>query len=241
MSYSLEYANCADCIPRAHCLAAGLDRADSEKLSQLITHSPPLKKGQLLYYQGDKFQAIYAVQAGIIKTYRLVEGEEHIINFYFPGELIGLSCIHRSSYNHFAVALTTASVCCFPYQQLTELAGQLPPLRQRLLVMMSSEIDGEQQMVELLSKKQAQQRLALFLLNVSRRLQARGQLASSFRLAMSRQDIGNYLGLALETVSRVFSQLAKQQLIAVQGKEVTLLKRDRLQQLINSDPSHSDK
>lgn len=192
-----------------------------ERLNNIIEKSRPLKKGEHLFHQGTNFSKIYAIRAGTIKTYTLTnEGEEQITGFYFPGELVGLSGFANNQYPVSAKILETTTVCELPYERLDELSGQLPELRRQMLRSMGKEICEEQQMMLLLSKKNAEQRIATFLTKLSQRFKARGYSETSFRLSMSRNEIGNYLGLAVETVSRIFTRFQRASLIQVEGKEI---------------------
>jgi CRP/FNR family transcriptional regulator len=194
---------------------------EMERLDAIVEKSPPLKKGQHLFHQGTDFTSVYAIRAGTVKTYTITnEGEEQITGFYFPGELVGMSGFDRNEYPVSAKILETTTVCEIPFERLDDLSGQLPELRRQLLRSMSKEIREEQQMMLLLSKKNAEERIATFLVKLSQRFKVRGYSETSFRLSMSRNEIGNYLGLAVETVSRIFTRFQKSGLLSVDGKEV---------------------
>lgn len=227
----LNESHCDSCGLVSLCLPFSLNQNESEQLEKIIEKSPPLKKGSHLFHQGDPFTSIYAVRAGTIKTYTVTnEGEEQITGFYFPGELIGLNAIDTISYPISAKVLETTTVCEIPYEDLDHLSDRVPELRRQLIHSMGKEIREEQQMMLLLSKKTAEERVATFLLKLSNRYKRRGYSASVFRLSMSRNEIGNYLGLAVETVSRIFSRFQKQLLIKVEGKEIEVLSLDELRQ-----------
>ena len=226
---SLNDFHCNNCGLASLCLPLSLSLTDMERLDGIIEKSPPLKKGSHLFHQGDPFTSIFAVRAGTIKTYTVTkDGEEQITGFYFPGELIGLNAIDAEAYPISAKILETTTVCEIPYEKLDELSGQMPELRRQLIRTMGREIREEQQMMLLLSKKTAEERVATFLLKLSERYRKRGYSASIFRLSMSRNEIGNYLGLAVETVSRIFSRFQKQQLINVEGKEIEVVSLEEL-------------
>ncbi len=225
----LNEFHCDSCGLVSLCLPFALNPSEAEQLEKIIEKSPPLKKGSHLFHQGDPFTSIFAVRAGTIKTYTVTnEGEEQITGFYFPGELIGLNAIDTISYPISAKVLETTTVCEIPYDDLDQLSDKVPELRRQLIHSMGKEIREEQQMMLLLSKKTAEERVATFLLKLSNRYKRRGYSASVFRLSMSRNEIGNYLGLAVETVSRIFSRFQKQQLIKVEGKEIEVLSLDQL-------------
>ncbi|MDV7210917.1 CRP/FNR family transcriptional regulator, anaerobic regulatory protein [Azotobacter beijerinckii] len=220
----VHHIRCQDCSLAALCLPISLNFEDIDALNEIVKRGKPIKKGEFLFRQGDGFGSVFAVRSGSLKTFSVSDnGEEQITGFHLPSELVGLSGMDSDSCPVSAQALETTSVCEIPFERLDELALQLPQLRRQLMRVMSREIRDDQQMMLLLSKKTADERIATFLINLSSRFRARGFSANHFRLAMSRNEIGNYLGLAVETVSRVFSRFQQNELIAAEGKEVTIL------------------
>ena len=216
---ALPEAHCKDCTLSGMCLPLALQ---TEELDTL-------KKGETLFRQGDTFASIYALRSGAVKTYSLSDtGEEQITGFHLASEMIGLSGMDNQRYPVTAVALETTSVCEIPFERLDDLTATMPQLRKQVLRLMSREIREDQQMMLLLSKKTADERIATLLINLSARYRARGYSARAFRLAMSRNEIGNYLGLAVETVSRVFTRFQQQGLIAAEGKNIDILKHTEL-------------
>lgn len=219
-----HHTHCQDCSLATLCLPISLNFEDIDALNEIVKRGKPLKKGDFLFRQGDAFGSVYAVRSGSLKTFSVSDnGEEQITGFHLPSELVGLSGMDSNSCPVSAQALETTSVCEIPFERLDELALQLPQLRRQLMRVMSREIRDDQQMMLLLSKKTADERIATFLVNLSARFRARGFSANQFRLAMSRNEIGNYLGLAVETVSRVFSRFQQNELIAAEGKEIRIL------------------
>ncbi|MDX1299527.1 MAG: fumarate/nitrate reduction transcriptional regulator Fnr [Pseudomonas sp.] len=217
-------AHCKDCSLSSLCLPLSLNMEDMDALDDIVKRGRPLKKGEFLFRQGDTFSSVFAVRSGTLKTFSLSDGgDEQITGFHLPSELVGLSGMDSEAYPVSAVALETTSVCEIPFERLDELSVQLPQLRRQLMRVMSREIRDDQQMMLLLSKKTADERIATFLVNLSARFRARGFSANQFRLAMSRNEIGNYLGLAVETVSRVFTRFQQNQLLEAEGKEVHIL------------------
>ncbi|WP_298188412.1 fumarate/nitrate reduction transcriptional regulator Fnr [uncultured Pseudomonas sp.] len=217
-------AHCKDCSLSSLCLPLSLNMEDMDALDDIVKRGRPLKKGEFLFRQGDIFNSVFAVRSGTLKTFSLSDGgDEQITGFHLPSELVGLSGMDSEAYPVSAVALETTSVCEIPFERLDELSVQLPQLRRQLMRVMSREIRDDQQMMLLLSKKTADERIATFLVNLSARFRARGFSANQFRLAMSRNEIGNYLGLAVETVSRVFTRFQQNQLLEAEGKEVHIL------------------
>ena len=217
-------AHCKDCSLASLCLPLSLNLEDMDALDEIVKRGRPMKKGEFLFRQGDAFNSVFAVRAGALKTFSLSDGgDEQITGFHLPSELVGLSGMDSEIYPVSAMALETTSVCEIPFERLDELAVQLPQLRRQLMRIMSREIRDDQQMMLLLSKKTADERIATFLVNLSARFRARGFSANQFRLAMSRNEIGNYLGLAVETVSRVFTRFQQNNLLEAEGKEVHIL------------------
>jgi len=216
--------HCKDCSLASLCLPLSLDLEDMDALDDIVKRGRPLKKGEFLFRQGDTFNSVFAVRSGALKTFSLSDaGEEQITGFHLPSELVGLSGMDTELYPVSAQALETTSVCEIPFERLDELSVSLPQLRRQLMRIMSREIRDDQQMMLLLSKKTADERIATFLVNLSARFSARGFSANQFRLAMSRNEIGNHLGLAVETVSRVFTRFQQSKLIEAEGKEVHIL------------------
>ena len=221
---STHLAHCKDCSLAALCLPLSLDLSDLNALDAIVKRSRPLKKGEFLFRQSDTFNSVYAVRSGSLKTFNITDcGEEQITGFHLPSEFVGLSAMDTEQYPVSAIALETTSICEIPFERLDELSVTLPQLRRQLMRIMSREIRDEQQMLLLLSKKNADERIATFLINLSARFRARGYSPYQFRLAMSRNEIGNYLGLAVETVSRVFTRFQQNDLLKAEGKEIHLL------------------
>ncbi|PAU89109.1 transcriptional regulator FNR [Pseudomonas sp. WN033] len=226
---ALPEAHCKDCSLAAMCLPLSLQSEEMDMLDSIVKRGRPLKKGEMLFRQGDAFSSIYALRSGAIKTFSLSDsGEEQITGFHLASELIGLSGMDSERYPVSAVALETTSICEIPFSRLDDLTASMPLLRKQVMRLMSREIRDDQQMMLLLSKKTADERIATLLINLSARFRARGYSAKSFRLAMSRNEIGNYLGLAVETVSRVFTRFQQQGLIAADGKQIDILDHTQL-------------
>lgn len=222
-------AHCKDCSLAPLCLPLSLELRDMDALDAIVKRGRPLKKGDFLFRQGDPFGPLFAVRSGAIRTFSLSDtGQEQVTGFHLPSELVGLGALDSDHYPVSAVALETTSVCEIPFERLEELASQLPQLRRQLLRVMSREIREDQQMMLLLSRKNADERIATFLVNLSARFRARGYSPNQFRLSMSRNEMGNFLGLAVETVSRVFTRFQQLGLIAAEGKEVRILDPEQL-------------
>ena len=215
---------CQDCSISPLCIPLGLNSDELDELDNIIERKKPIQKGQELFKAGEPLKALYAIRAGTVKSYTITEqGDEQITAFHLAGDLIGFDAINTGSHPSFAQALETAMVCEIPYEVLDDLSGKMPRLRQQIMRLMSNEINGDQQMILLLSKKTAEERLASFLHGLSTRFSERGFSAREFRLSMTRGDIGNYLGLTVETVSRLLGRFQKNSLIEVDGKYIRIL------------------
>ena len=224
--------HCQTCALNSPCLPLSLNDNDMDRLDDIIRRGRPIQKGEILFQQGEAFQSVYAVRTGALKTYTLATGgEEQITGFHLASELVGLSGYSEDTYPLSAKALETTTVCELPLEQLETLCDEIPGLRRQIMRNMGGEIRQDQQMMLQLSKKSADERMAYFLLDLSSRFERRGFSAKSFRLSMSRVDISNYLGLAVETVSRIFTRFQKNSLIKTEGKEISLLNTAELNAL----------
>ena len=233
---------CQDCSLHQLCLPLGLEGSDLTKLESIMKRSRPLKKGESLFHQGDTFKSVYAVRSGSIKTFSIADdGSEQITGFHLSGELVGLDAINDEIHPCTTMALETTSYCEIPYHQLEDLSGDLPSLRHQLLRIMSREMTQEAHLLMLLGKKTAEERLASFLLSLSGRFKERGFSETEFNLSMSRNDIGNYLGLAVETVSRLFTRFQDQGLLKVHGRFIQLLDMPAITEMVSECRNHNQK
>lgn len=220
----LPKISCQQCSISQLCLPVSLAEAEVEHLDSIIKRNRPLHKGEHLFRGGDPLQSLFAIRSGSLKTYTISpEGEEQITGFHLAGEVIGLDALYNRAHPSFAAALETTMICELPYEELEELSATMSGLRQQLLRVMSREILEDQELLLLLNKKSAEERLAAFLVNLSMRYARRGRSASRFLLPMTRSDIGNYLGLTIETVSRLFARFSKAEMLKAHGKEVEIL------------------
>ncbi|MEM8560765.1 MAG: fumarate/nitrate reduction transcriptional regulator Fnr [Pseudomonadota bacterium] len=226
--------HCGNCQLNSICLPLTLETDDVEQLDSIIQRSKPLQKGQFLYRQEDAFSSVYAVRSGAIKAYNTTDdGREQVTGFYFPGEILGMDGIGTNHHASTAKALETSAVCEIPFSSLEKLSAQLPSLQRHFFQLMSREITEDQQLITLLSKNSADERVASLMLSISIRNAKRKLSATHFRLPMSRVDIGNYLGLTVETVSRVFGRMQKMSILSVDNKEIEILDPKGLQRLAN--------
>ena len=215
---------CSSCHLRDLCLPCGMTGSDVERLDSLMFGRRKVKAGQTLYREGDRFQFIYAVRSGTFKaSLTLADGREQVSGFYMAGEVMGLDGVAHGTHASSATALEDTEVCAIPYAHLTELAAGNSGMQQVVNRLMSREIVREQGLMMLLGGMNAEERLAAFLLNLSQRLKGRGYSASEFHLRMSRAEIGSYLGMTLETVSRTFSAFQQQHLIEVDKRHIRII------------------
>lgn len=215
--------SCQNCGLYQLCLPMGLDSADTALLDRYVKRKRLLKRGETIYRIGEAFSCVYAIRSGSIKTYISTDdGRLQITGFHVPGELLGLNAIDERRHNCEAVALETSSVCEISVDCFEELVRQIPSVHDQMLRMMSREIKHNQELMLLLGKKNAEERLATYLLSLSRRFAMRNYSPTQFNLSMSRGDIGNYLGIAEETVSRIFSRFQEEGMIASERRHITL-------------------
>lgn len=223
---------CASCSLKELCLPVGLQSVDFEKLDGVIKQSRRLRKGDYLYHSGENFQSIYAVRTGFFKTLvSLSDGRDQVTGFFMSGELLGMDGIDNHAYTNNAVALEDSEVCELPFNRLDELAQFIPSLNLHFFRLMSREIIRDQNIMMMLGNMNAEERLSTFLINLSQRLAARGFAANDFVLRMSREEIGSYLGLKLETVSRTLSRLHHDGIVSVEHKHIRILQPQALRQM----------
>jgi CRP/FNR family transcriptional regulator, anaerobic regulatory protein len=208
---------------------------EMQRLDALTSLKRAFRRGEYLYRSGERFRALYAIRTGFFKTQVLHEdGREQVTGFQMPGEIIGLDAICSDAHTCDAVALDDSEICEIPFDRLEELSREIPGLQRHLHKIMSREIVRDQGIMMLLGSMRAEERLAAFLLNLSQRFSARGYSASSFHLRMTRQEIGSYLGLKLETVSRTLSHFHEYGLLNVRVREVEIMDMLRLRSFVGS-------
>lgn len=223
---------CEECSLYRLCLPLGLNTDDLEKLDKIISRSEIYSRNQPLFSINSDFEALYVVRSGSFKTITsLTNGREQVTGFYFPGEFIGLDAIHEQSYQSTARAMESSTVCALPYENLQEIGSQIPQLQMQLMSRLSKELSTDKNLMMSLGKKTAEEKLATFLLSLAKRFKERGFSQTGFQLTMSRADIANHLGLAVETVSRLFTRFNDEGHIALSGKSIQLLDVDALEGL----------
>jgi CRP/FNR family transcriptional regulator len=214
---------CSSCNLRELCLPCGLTRRDVDRMDQLIYTRRRIERSESLYRAGDAFSSLYAVRSGFFKTLQTLEdGREQVTGFHMGGEIMGMDGIGPEKHSSSAVALEDSEVCVIPYSRLVNLGHDMDGLQRQFHKVMSREIAQEHSVMLLLGTMRAEERLAAFLLNLSQRFTARGYSPSEFNLRMTREEIGSYLGLKLETVSRAFSKFQEDGLISVQQKHICI-------------------
>lgn len=227
--------NCSTCSLRELCLPIGLNAEEMRELDALITQGRPVKRGDGLYRAGEPFRSLYAVRVGFFKSSVISEdGREQVTGFHMSGELMGMDAISSDVHTCDAIALEDSEVCELPFAEIESLARNVPALQHHLYKVMSREIVRDHGVMLLLGNMKAEERLAAFLLNLSQRFALRGYSATSFHLRMTREEIGSYLGLKLETVSRTFSKFAEEGIVEVKQRHLRILDTEALKRIVNS-------
>lgn len=227
---------CSNCNLRELCMPMGLKAEELEKIDEVVATRRKVKRGARLYTNGDKFTSLYAIRTGFFKTCITTEdGRNQVTGFQMAGEIIGLDGIVRENHTCDAVALEDAEVCVMPFEQIEELSREVVALQRHVHKILSREIVREHGVMLLLGSMRAEERLAAFLLNLVQRLHARGFSQSELLLRMTREEIGSYLGLKLETVSRTFSKFVEDGVVEVKQRHVRILDTDGLKLIVNSN------
>ncbi|CRZ20159.1 fumarate/nitrate reduction transcriptional regulator Fnr [Kingella kingae] len=225
---------CSNCSLKELCLPLGLNAEEFEQVDAVIQQSKRLKKGEYLFHAGENFSSLFAIRTGFFKTaVSTQDGRDQVTGFFMSGELMGMDGIGEGNYTCNAVALEDSEVCELPFSRIDELSKHLPRLNLHFFRLMSREIVRDQNVMLLLGNMRAEERLAAFLLNLSDRLHHRGFAANDFILRMSREEMGSYLGLKLETVSRTLSRFNQEGWISVEHKHIQILRPDILQNLVS--------
>jgi CRP/FNR family transcriptional regulator, anaerobic regulatory protein len=226
---------CSSCNLRELCLPMGLNAVEIDKLDSVISTRKRIKRGAALFSAGEKFTSLYAVRSGFFKTcVTTADGRDQVTGFQMTGEIIGLDGIVSDHHSCDAIALEDAEVCVMPFDQVEQLSREFTTLQHHVHKIMSREIVRDHSVMLLLGSMRAEERLAAFLLNLVQRLHARGFSQSELILRMTREEIGSYLGMKLETVSRTFSKFVEEGIIEVKQRYVHIKKTDGLRQIVNS-------
>lgn len=224
---------CSHCNLRELCLPVGFSQPELDRLDTLIATRRNVRRGELLFRSGDAFESLYAVRTGFFKTrVSSADGRDQVTGFQMAGELLGLDGISSERHTCDAVALEDSQVCVIPYEQLEALSREFTDLQRQFHKIMSREIVRDHGVMLLLGSMRAEERLAAFLLNLTQRLQVRGFSPSSLMLRMTREEIGTYLGLKLETVSRCFSKFQEDGVLAVRQRQIQVRDPDALRRIV---------
>ncbi len=224
--------SCAQCSLHQLCLPAGIDHDDLERLDAIVRKRRPLARSERLYRIGDPMDALYVAREGSFKTVAInSDGEEQIIGFHLPGELMGLDALGTGRHRCEAEALGPTLVCEVPIEALEDVIHAIPGLSTQMLRVIGRSVARDQDHLEMLGRRQAQERIAMFLHGLSERLRLLGHSATEFSLPMSREDIARYLGLVIETVSRGFTRLQDEGVIKVRGRQLHILDPQQLETL----------
>ena len=228
--------SCGSCALHELCLPAGIDGDDLKQLDTVIKDRRILERGHTLYGDGDSFDALYVVRSGSLKTYVLNEsGDMQVLGFHLPGEIVGIDALATDRHVSQAVALERSNICELPYTHLQKVASEVPALQRQLMRVISREIVSEHSHLVMMGTQPAQERLAIFLTSLSDRYSRLHRDGEALTLSMSRNDIANYLGLVVETVSRLFTRMEEMGVLAVNRKAVHVLRPDLLAGLCSAD------
>jgi CRP/FNR family transcriptional regulator, anaerobic regulatory protein len=235
MSLTTIKVACSNCNLRELCMPLGLNESEMERVDEVVATRRKVPRGDNLFRNGDKFNALYAIRTGFFKTRISAEdGRDQVTGFQMAGEIIGLDGIVNDHHTCDAVALEDAEVCVMPFDRIEELSREITSLQRHVHKIMSREIVRENGVMLLLGSMRAEERLAAFLLNLVQRLHARGFSQSELVLRMTREEIGSYLGLKLETVSRTFSKFVEDGIVEVKQRHVRILNPDGLKLIVNA-------
>ena len=229
---NIQPSNCHNCRMSALCLPLALDSSSLDRLDKVIERGRPIHKNKYIFHGGDPFRAVYAIRSGVVKSFCISDdGSEQVTGFYLPGEIFGWDGIDNNTYSNTATTLETTALCEIPFARFEEISRTMPILQKHFMRLMAKELTSDQELIGLLAKSSAEERVASLLLSLSSRLKRQHLSATQFRLPMSRADIGNYLGLTVETVSRVFSRFQSFDLILCDKKEIEIINLNGLSAL----------
>ena len=225
---------CSNCNLRELCMPVGLDEAQLKRIDDVVATRRKVKRGGTLFRNGERFTSLYAIRTGFFKTCVATEdGRDQVTGFQMAGEIIGLDGIVNEQHTCDAIALEDAEVCVMPFDRIEELSREVTALQSHVHKIMSREIVREHSVMLLLGSMRAEERLAAFVLNLVQRLHTRGFSQSELVLRMTREEIGSYLGLKLETVSRTFSKFVEDGIVEVKQRHVRILDADALKRIVN--------
>ncbi len=230
---------CSNCSLRDLCMPMGMNADELAQVDELVVRRPAVKRGRPLFRAGEKFTSLYAIRSGFFKTCVTSEdGRDQVTGFQMAGEIMGLDGVAGDQHTCDAIALEDSEVCVLPFGRMEEISREVKALQHHVHKIMSGEIVREHGVMQLLASMKAEERLAAFMLNLVQRLHVLGFSRSDFILRMTREEIGSYLGLTLETVSRTFSKFADLGLITVDQRHIRILDSDALQRTVNPHWCH---
>jgi len=226
---------CSNCNLRDACMPPGLQPAELDRIDEVIAMRRKVKRRDALFHSGDRFTALYAIRTGVFKTRVTTDdGRDQVTGFQMAGEIVGFDGIENNRHTCDAVALEDAEVCVMPFDRVEELSREVPSLQRHVHQIMSREIVREHGVMLLLGSMRAEERLAAFLLNLVQRLHARGFSKSELVLRMTREEIGSYLGLKLETVSRTLSRFVDEGIVGVKQRHIRIIDSGALERIVNA-------
>ncbi|MCY7304914.1 MAG: fumarate/nitrate reduction transcriptional regulator Fnr [Rhodoferax sp.] len=232
-AHSIKVA-CANCNLRELCLPLGLSQDELDRIDNMVEVRRKIRRGANLFRNGDRFTSLYAIRTGFFKTCVASEdGRDQVTGFQMAGEVVGLDGIVNERHSCDAIALEDAEVCVLPFDRIEEMSNQIHALQRHVHRIMSREIVREHGVMLLLGSMRAEERLAAFLLNLLQRLHVRGFSQSELVLRMTREEIGSYLGLKLETVSRTFSKFVDEKIVVVKQRHVRIIDSDALKKIVS--------
>ena len=230
---------CSNCSLRELCMPIGMNADELARVDELVVKRPTVKRGRSLFHAGEKFTSLYAIRSGFFKTCVTTEdGRDQVTGFQMAGEIMGLDGVVGDLHTCDAVALEDSEVCVLPFERMEEISREVKALQHHVHKIMSGEIVREYGVMQLLGSMKAEERLAAFMLNLVQRLHVRGFSRTDFILRMTREEIGSYLGLTLETVSRTFSKFADEGIITVNQRHIHILDADALRRIVNPQWCH---
>lgn len=228
---------CANCLVKASCASPNKAEYAIADLAEIIERNKAtIQKGTVIYQAGDEFKNLYAIRSGSVKIYSINEqGDEQITSFHMSGDLIGFDAIADNEHLSFAQALETTSISEIPFAELMHLSSQKPCLNLHLLKLISTEISTKKNLMMMISKQTAEQRLVSFLLHLYENLARRNLASQEIKLTMTRYEIGNYISLTVETISRLLTKLQKNSIIDVHGRYITILDIENLHRILQGN------
>lgn len=220
---------CSHCNLKKLCLPKGLTQTETKQLEGAVEYKKTFEPGEYLYEQGAPLQFLYIVRSGSAKSLvTATDGAEQIIGFHLPGDLLGLDALEHRCHTSSAIALNTTSVCALNYERFDQLCTSIPHLHVEVMMEAAKSLTDDHELLLVMGKKKAEERVAIFLLDVSARMKAHGFSGTEFNLCMPRSDLANYLGVAPATLSRIFTGFEHEGMLQVDRRHVRITSLPRL-------------